>query len=598
MERQVRNKLQGGFRKTPLLWIYLLIGFVAVMIVGSMGYIFYTGSSMAAGHGPLVDAAMEVKLEATMAHLWFEEIISGDRAERIDDALGHLDQAAWYAQAMLEGGENAEGTFVPLSDPDLRRKIAAVRRKLAEFRDLTLQRWDAGASAGIGTEIDQKYDAAFEDFVGQADQVETSLQKLIQRELSSFRIVQMMLIVICLFVTVVVGVIFGRFVRRQIRDEIKLQAANQQLDASNQQLAASEQQLRASEIGLRESEEKFRLLYEQAPLGYQSLDADGRFMTVNQAWLDLLGYPEDEVINRWFGDFLIPEQRERFQASFHRFKAAGEVFGVEFELVKKGGGHVLLSFDGRISRNPQGQFQQTHCIMHDITKRKKAEKELFDNRSQLKSLASELVLAEERERNRIAANLHDDVCQNLAYTKMKVQVVKAALDDQAQIEDMTEVINTLTRTMQDVRYLTFELSSPVLKELGLEAAVSHWLAEQIEQKHGIATEFTDDGQTKPLEKDVQALLFRSVRELLANVVKHSQAKRVKVAVSRAKDQVLIHLEDDGVGFSPDKVVVGKGTGGFGLFSIRERLSQMGGSLEIDSSPGTGCRSLLRAPLRH
>jgi len=237
-----------------------------------------------------------------------------------------------------------------------------------------------------------------------------------------------------------------------------------------------------------------------------------------------------------------------------------------------------------------------HYIFN-ITERKQAEQQLLDNRTQLKSLASELVLAEERERNRIAVHLHDDVCQNLAYSKMKLQMINAALDDQTQLDDMKDVNDTLTRLMQEVRSLTFELSSPVLTEFGLEAAVSHWLTEQIEEKHGIAATFTDDGQTKPLKDDIQALLFRSVRELLANAVKHSQAQNVEVTVSRVEDQILILLEDDGIGFTPDKVLVGNDTGGFGLFSIRERLSHLGGSLEIDSSPGQGCRSILRAPLQ-
>jgi signal transduction histidine kinase len=151
--------------------------------------------------------------------------------------------------------------------------------------------------------------------------------------------------------------------------------------------------------------------------------------------------------------------------------------------------------------------------------------------------------------------------------------------------------------MQEVHSLTFELSSPVLTELGLEAAVSNWLTEQIEQKHGIVTVFTDRGQAKPLEEDIRALLFRSVRELLANVVKHSKADRVRLSVSREDDQIVIHLEDNGVGFAPDEVLIGNEAGGFGLFSIRERLSQMEGSLEIHSSPGQGCQSILRAPLR-
>jgi signal transduction histidine kinase len=244
-----------------------------------------------------------------------------------------------------------------------------------------------------------------------------------------------------------------------------------------------------------------------------------------------------------------------------------------------------------------GKLIRLYGTVQDITGRKQAEQKLHDNQAQLTSLASELVVAEERERSRLAVHLHDDVCQNLAYVKMRLQMVSGALEDQARIEDLAEASDTLTRLMQDVRTLTFELSSPLLIEFGLEAAISEWLAEQIEQKHGIDTEFTDDGQAKPLEKDIQALLFRSVRELLVNVVKHSKAKRVEVSICREEDQILIRLEDDGIGFAPDKVVIGKDSGGFGLFSIRERLSQMGGSLENDSSPGRGCRSILRAPLQ-
>jgi PAS domain S-box-containing protein len=232
----------------------------------------------------------------------------------------------------------------------------------------------------------------------------------------------------------------------------------------------------------------------------------------------------------------------------------------------------------------------------DITERKRAEQQIIENQAQLKSLASELVLAEEQERKRLAVHLHDNVCQNLAYAKMKLQMLSAALEDQTQLDDMTEVSDTLTRMMQEVRMLTFELSTPVLSEFGLEAAISHWLDEQIQGKHAIMATFVDDGQSKPLEKDVQALLFRSVRELLANVVKHSQARHVEVNMCREEDQILIRLEDNGIGFAPGQVAVCKDTGGFGLFSIRQRLSQMGGSLEIDASPGQGCRSLLRAPL--
>ncbi len=354
---------------------------------------------------------------------------------------------------------------------------------------------------------------------------------------------------------------------------------------------------KGAEDALKASEEKYRRFYEDAPLGSQSLDASGNFLDVNKEWLRVLGYSKEEVIGRCFADFLASESLEMFARNFPRFKAGGATRGAEFDLMKKDGSRITVSYDGNIEYDSEGRFKRTHCIMHDISDRKRAEQRLLQNQTQLKSLASELVLAEERERKRIAIHMHDDVCQNLAYSKMKLQIVYAAMDDQTQQDSMTEVSDTLTRLMQDVRTLTFELSSPVLSEFGLEAAVSHWLTEQIEQRHGITTAFTDDGQPKPLEEDIQALLFRSVRELLTNVAKHSQANRVEVSLSREEDQIMICLEDDGIGFAPDKVVVGHDTGGFGLFSIRERLSQFEGSMDIDSKPGQGCKATLRAPLR-
>jgi len=318
----------------------------------------------------------------------------------------------------------------------------------------------------------------------------------------------------------------------------------------------------------------------------------GYFTECNPAVMRVLGFSVEEFTSRPFMEFVHPDDRQRTTDEIAKQMADSSVVDFENRYRCKDGSYKWLAWQATAA----DKNGKVHAVAADITERKKSEQELFDNQSQLKSLASELVLAEERERNRIAVHLHDNISQSLAYSKMKLQVVNAALDDQTQINDMTEVCDTLTRMMQEVHSLTFELSSPVLTELGLEAAVSHWLTEQVEQKQGIATEFTDDGQVKPLEEDIRALLFRSVRELLANVVKHSQANRLGISISRAEDQVLIRLEDDGIGFAPDKVVIGNGTGGFGLFSIRERLSQMGGSLEIDSSPGQGCRSLLRAPL--
>jgi PAS domain S-box-containing protein len=358
-------------------------------------------------------------------------------------------------------------------------------------------------------------------------------------------------------------------------------------------------QRKQAEERLRDSEKRSRAWLEYSPVCTKIVDLDFNLQYMSTAGIE--GLKIDDITQfygtRYPFDFYPESFRNRMTGSLAKVKETGEIITQEASVVDIEGNELWFHSTLVPVNDDEGRIEYIIVVSVDTTKRKQAEQALVNNQAQLKSLASELVLAEERERNRIAVHLHDDVCQNLAYAKMNLQIVNAALDDQTHHDNLVEVSDTLTRIMQDVQSLTFELSPPILTEFGFEAAVSHWLTEQIKQKHDIATEFTDDGQAKPLQDDIKALLFRSIRELLVNIVKHSEAKRVEVSISREEDQILIRLEDDGIGFAPDKVVVGRDTGGFGLFSIRERLSQLGGSLEIDSSPGQGCRSLLRAPLQ-
>ena len=141
--------------------------------------------------------------------------------------------------------------------------------------------------------------------------------------------------------------------------------------------------LRGVEDALRQNEEKFRLLYERIPLGYQSLDENGNFIEVNQTWLDTLGYTREEVIGKSFGDFLHPEWVDHFKENFPRFKAIGEILGVEFEMVKKDGSFILVSINGKIGKDEKGNFKQTHCILHDITSQKKSEEALRESEERL-----------------------------------------------------------------------------------------------------------------------------------------------------------------------------------------------------------------------
>lgn len=201
------------------------------------------------------------------------------------------------------------------------------------------------------------------------------------------------------------------------------------------------------ERALRESEEHYRELYEQSPLGYQSLDADGKFLLVNQAWLDTLGYSQEEIIGRWFGDLLAPEYVEAFKQRFPRFKAAGKIHS-EFEMLHKNGTRRYVGFDGRIAHDLAGGFKQTHCILQDISERKQADDLLRQSEERFK--AAFMTTPDSININRLAdgqyISINNGFTRIMGYTEADV-VDKSSLELNiwAHPEDRTKLVAGLRR---------------------------------------------------------------------------------------------------------------------------------------------------------
>lgn len=231
--------------------------------------------------------------------------------------------------------------------------------------------------------------------------------------------------------------------------------------------------------------------------------------------------------------------------------------------------------------------------LHEISTQR--EEESLRYQAQLRSLSSELSLTEERGRRRIAQELHDRIGHALAHASLKLRQVKHAASAEDSGPALDAVYQIIGQTIADTQTLTFELSPPILYDLGLEAALD-WLAEQTYNQHGIVVDFTDDMRPKPIDESLRILLFQATRELMFNIVKHARATRAGIAISREGDQVRLVIEDNGVGFESSEKDRRIKKGGFGLFSIRERLMHQGGRLEISSGPGTGSRVTLVSPL--
>ena len=257
---------------------------------------------------------------------------------------------------------------------------------------------------------------------------------------------------------------------------------------------------------------------------------------------------------------------------------------------------LIQVFSRRVRQKDEAEEESLTAIASQIgqfLERKHGEKRLRESEAQQerwRALAADLLLAEERERRSLAVDLHDGLSQTIALVRMKLAVLRRSTDA-ALSRSLDEIERLIDQANQSARSITFELSPPVLHDLGLEPAVQ-WLIENIRVRYGLEIVLEDDGQPKPADEKTRVILFRSIRELLINAAKHAGARRVHVRLEREEDRLNAAVEDDGVGMEPEAAAV-KGTG---LFSIRERLSHMGGSMHIESAPGRGTKVRLCAPL--
>ncbi len=233
----------------------------------------------------------------------------------------------------------------------------------------------------------------------------------------------------------------------------------------------------------------------------------------------------------------------------------------------------------------------------DVTAMREAEQALAQHDAQLRALATEITLAEERARRKLASELHDGPAQNLAGMAMQLAEMKRKTQDREQLQLLVETEQVLADTTTQMRTLMLELAPPGLHESGLVEAL-RWLAERAGKQQRLVVTVEDDGAPKPLEDQVTVLLFQTVRELLQNVVKHARSKRATVRCAVMNDALTIDVLDPGVGFEVHAIDrLPTRQGGFGLFNIRERLKLMGGTIDIHSIVGEGTTVRIRVPLK-
>jgi len=350
----------------------------------------------------------------------------------------------------------------------------------------------------------------------------------------------------------------------------------------------------ASEQALEESERRFYQFMDFFPGLSYIKDDHGRYLYINRYAEQELGWPVSECLGHRNGSMWPETLAETIARDEAEVLATAKHLLRVYDLPSSRGAVPHETYLFRIFQG-SGNFR-LGALCLDITERRWAEKTIVNYQLRLRALVSRISLNEQRQQRAIAQQLHDDFGRSLTLSKMKVaEALTNELPGEARA-DLEVVTEHLDHAIKFTRSLTAQLASPVLYELGLESALEK-LAEDTAEQHGLEISFDNETGPKPLNTDVQVVVYQCVRELVLNIIKHAEAGHVSVSIRRRGKDMQLIVSDDGIGFNHDPGKLARvGESGFGLFSIQERLEHLGGGISINSFPGEGTVIRMTVPL--
>lgn len=358
-----------------------------------------------------------------------------------------------------------------------------------------------------------------------------------------------------------------------------------ELEVHKVELQIQNEQLMASQLAAEESKERYREFYDSAPIGLVEVDGDGVIAASNLSFAALLGSPRSQVIGRKLSNYVASKSQDRWHLERHATERTIGHRTFELEFARQDGGtlHAQLMCTRRESEQAAGA--PLRLSVFDVTELRSAERAL-------RKAALTISLTEQQERRKLASDLHDSLGQLLSLALLKLHALNASTSA-GQSPAIREIEELLTQSSRHISTLSFELSPPLLYDLGLGAA-TQWLAEDLERRYGLVAELAKI-EDLPLDETASITLYRAMRELLINVVKHAGVRTARVWILRDGELARVIVEDSGSGIRHKPSDQGLGHG-FGLMALQQRLCDLGGSLELGSAPGGGTRAVASVPM--
>jgi PAS domain S-box-containing protein len=340
---------------------------------------------------------------------------------------------------------------------------------------------------------------------------------------------------------------------------------------------------------LQAAEQRYRSLFEDAPAMYVTAERrDGKLVIVdcNALFVATLCYTREDLLGRPLASLLAPESAGTLLR--HHLRSGALLGGEECAVVTSDNRTLEMLLRTRYERDEQGRITSLRAMFVDISERKRMERQLRETSEQLHALGRHLESIREQEQRRIAREIHDELGQMLTVFKLDLawlgrHAPHCGPEVTQKLAAMTEHTGATIRTVQRI---AAELRPAILDNLGLVAAVE-WLARNFEVRTGIVCTFTyNDAAALLHETDLATALFRVCQEALTNVARHAQASSVHLRLHVTQAEILLEIQDDGIGITAEQV---SDPNSFGMLGMRERLYPWDGRLSVESAPREGTR---------
>ncbi len=378
---------------------------------------------------------------------------------------------------------------------------------------------------------------------------------------------------------------------RKARDELELRVAERTtaLEEANEKLRRQVYECEMAEDALRESEHKYSSLVEDALIGVYIIK-DGRIVFANDKFAEIYGYEKNELAGMKSSDLAHPDDRALIDEMREK-RLKGENVPSEYEIrgLKKNGDTIWVMRSFSLINYEDGPA--ISGIVSDLTKRRKAEDALRESGKELRILSNQLLSAEEKERKRIARELHDSIGQALSAIKFSVENALGQLrkiSDPSELEPLEALIPLTQKTIEEVRRIVKDLRPSILDDLGILATIN-WFCREFQKFYaGIRVKVDLKVREDVIPSNLKTVIYRILQEALNNVAKHSAADLVLLSLAQRDRRIILRIQDNGMGFDVSETIsMTPSRRGFGLASMRERAGLSGADFQIISEPGRG-----------